>query len=155
MKILATFDGSKCAEAALSSLEMMARVPDTEVTLFSVARTTVAASEGSRGDERGAASDQSLADRADYLRELAGRLPAGPRYTVETVAAESAAPAIIQYALKHQPDVIVMATHGETGIVRRIFGDVAEEVVRSGVAPVLLVHPEAVRRPSATLGGAA
>ena len=48
-------------------------------------------------------------------------------------------------AMSSQPDLIVMATHGRTGLVHILFGDVAEEVVRSGVAPVLLVHPESVR----------
>lgn len=138
MKILATFDGSKCAEAALYPLEMMARVPGAQVTLFSVVRTP----------GNGEADDEAMAERADYLRALADRTPGGSRFAIETVAAKHAAAAIIQYALKHQPDVIVMATHGETGVVHRIFGDVAEEVVRCGVAPVLLVHPEAVRRHS-------
>jgi nucleotide-binding universal stress UspA family protein len=35
-----------------------------------------------------------------------------------------------------------MATHGHTGLMHVLFGDVAESVVRSGVAPVLLVHPQ-------------
>jgi nucleotide-binding universal stress UspA family protein len=52
---------------------------------------------------------------------------------------------IIRLALADRPDVIVMATHGHTGVVRALFGATAEEVVRSGVAPVYLVHPEEVR----------
>ena len=34
--------------------------------------------------------------------------------------------AIIRYALRHKPDVIVMATHGESRMIHRLFGDTAE-----------------------------
>jgi nucleotide-binding universal stress UspA family protein len=34
-----------------------------------------------------------------------------------------------------------MATHGHGALVRAIFGATAEKVVRSGAAPVLLIHP--------------
>jgi nucleotide-binding universal stress UspA family protein len=44
-------------------------------------------------------------------------------------------------------DLVVMATHGRTGIPRAVLGSVAGEVVRTGSTPVLLVHPQ---RPSVT-----
>jgi nucleotide-binding universal stress UspA family protein len=146
MKILATLDGSRSGEAVLDTLVMLGRIPDAEITLFSVTTSGVAARVGGRASSPDAPSPQAqLTDRAGYLRRIADTLPPGVARGVETVSADRAAPAIIQYALRNRPDVIVMATHGETGIVHRIFGDVAEEVVRSGVAPVLLVHPESVR----------
>jgi hypothetical protein len=46
--------------------------------------------------------------------------------------------------MERQVDLIVMATHGRTGLVHVLCGDVAESVLRSGVAPVLLVHPQAI-----------
>ena len=57
-----------------------------------------------------------------------------------------AAAAIIRHAMEHETEVIVMGTHDETGMFHRLFGDVAEEVVRSGVAPVLPVHSNTARR---------
>jgi nucleotide-binding universal stress UspA family protein len=144
VKILATLDGSRSAEAVIDTLAMMARIPGSEITLFSVATAGVAAAVASRASAP-ASSQEQLTECAGYLRGIAKRLPSTARCAVETVSADHAAPAIIQYALRHRPDVIVMATDCETGVVHRIFGDVAEEVVRSGVAPVLLVHPESVR----------
>ena len=44
----------------------------------------------------------------------------------------------------------VMATHGRTGVVRAIFGATAEEVVRSGLALIYLVHPEEAHKRSET-----
>jgi nucleotide-binding universal stress UspA family protein len=91
------------------------------------------------------AVEAELAERIDYLNELAERLAVDARIKCEAVIHEDPACAIIEKALAYQPDMIVMATHGATGLVHILFGDIAEEVVRSGVAPVLLVHPENVK----------
>jgi nucleotide-binding universal stress UspA family protein len=48
---------------------------------------------------------------------------------------------ILRAAEKHHADIIVMGTHGRTGIDRIIFGSVAEKVVTSAPCPVLTVKP--------------
>ena len=49
---------------------------------------------------------------------------------------------ILDYARKHQIDLIVMATHGRTGLAHALVGSVAEKVVRKASCPVLTVkHP--------------
>jgi nucleotide-binding universal stress UspA family protein len=49
---------------------------------------------------------------------------------------------IIDYAAKHDIDLIVMATHGRTGLAHALLGSVAERVVRKAPCPVLTVkHP--------------
>jgi universal stress protein A len=49
---------------------------------------------------------------------------------------------IIDYARKHQADMIVMATHGRTGLAHVLVGSVAEKVVRKAPCPVLTIkHP--------------
>ena len=45
-------------------------------------------------------------------------------------------------ALANQSDLIVMATHGRTGVRRAIVGSVAGAVLRAAHTPVVLVHPE-------------
>jgi universal stress protein A len=49
---------------------------------------------------------------------------------------------IIRYAKEQDTDMIVMGTHGRTGIAHLIMGSVAENVVRKSSCPVLTVHPE-------------
>ena len=49
---------------------------------------------------------------------------------------------IIQYARTQNIDLIVLATHGRTGLPHVIMGSVAESVVRSAPCPVLTVRPE-------------
>lgn len=49
---------------------------------------------------------------------------------------------ILAYAEEHDIDVIVMGTHGRTGIKRALLGSVTEDVVRHSQIPVLTVHRE-------------
>ena len=49
---------------------------------------------------------------------------------------------IVDYAKEGGFDLIVMATHGRSGVRETLQGSVTAEVLRSGVAPVLAVRPE-------------
>jgi nucleotide-binding universal stress UspA family protein len=53
---------------------------------------------------------------------------------------------ILDAAEDHRIDLIVLATHGRTGIKRLIIGNVAERVVRHARCPVLTVKPRAAAR---------
>jgi nucleotide-binding universal stress UspA family protein len=49
---------------------------------------------------------------------------------------------ILDYAAKHDIDLIVMATHGRTGLAHVLLGSVAEKVVRKASCPVMTIkHP--------------
>ena len=80
------------------------------------------------------------------MQDIVSRMPRSSKYSVAVAVEGDAVAAIIRHAMEHETGVIVMGTHGETGMFHRVFGDVAEEVVRSGVAPVLLVHSNTARR---------
>ncbi len=49
---------------------------------------------------------------------------------------------IIRYAREQEIDLIVLATHGRTGLVHMLMGSVAEKVVRKAPCPVLTVRPK-------------
>jgi universal stress protein A len=49
---------------------------------------------------------------------------------------------IVAYARKHNIDLIVLATHGRSGLAHVLMGSVAESVVRTAPCPVLTVRPE-------------
>lgn len=50
---------------------------------------------------------------------------------------------ILKFAREKQVDLIVIATHGRTGLKHALFGSVAEKVVRKAPCPVLTIrHPE-------------
>ncbi len=50
--------------------------------------------------------------------------------------------AIIDYATDHDIDLIVMGTHGRTGLDRLLIGSVAEKVIRESPIPVITVKPD-------------
>jgi nucleotide-binding universal stress UspA family protein len=49
---------------------------------------------------------------------------------------------ILRYANDKEIDMIVMGTHGYSGLMHLLMGSVAENVVRKALCPVLTVHPE-------------
>jgi nucleotide-binding universal stress UspA family protein len=51
---------------------------------------------------------------------------------------------IAMAAMTSGADLIVMATHGRTGLRRAVMGSVAGDVLRRSLTPVLLVHPHVV-----------
>jgi nucleotide-binding universal stress UspA family protein len=55
---------------------------------------------------------------------------------------------IVEYALGEHVDLIAMVTHGRGGFRRRVFGAVAEKVLRTTALPVLLVRPPGARESS-------
>jgi len=79
----------------------------------------------------------------DYLTEVADSLRNGPKPITVKIAVRmgDAASGIAMAALDTQADLIVMATHGRTGINRAMFGSVAGTVLRTAATPVVLIHP--------------
>lgn len=172
MKIMATFDGSAFSEAIIPLLERLAALPGAEFALFSAGhdahgvrsgdaqRTEQAYGLTGQGTQPRtleqkepslvASKDQVLeaatAQVGEYLADIGGRLPGGARYTTHIEIDKDAAAAIVRLAERLSPDVIVMATHGHTGLLSRFSGSVTEKVIQSGVAPVLVVHPEEVKK---------
>jgi nucleotide-binding universal stress UspA family protein len=84
------------------------------------------------------------ADSADRLAEMARRLGDGLRIETALLSGRVARQ-IVGYAREHGIGVIVLATHGRTGLTRAILGSVAEAVVRLAPCLVLAV-------PAAALG---
>jgi nucleotide-binding universal stress UspA family protein len=52
---------------------------------------------------------------------------------------------IVRFAHEEDMDLIVIATHGRTGLAHVLMGSVAEKVVRYSSVPVLTVKPEGLR----------
>ena len=64
------------------------------------------------------------------------------RKVLKAIAEGAAFLEIIRYARKHDIDLIVMGTHGRSGLAHVLVGSVAERVVRKAPCPVLTVRPE-------------
>jgi universal stress protein A len=61
---------------------------------------------------------------------------------VKAAAVGAAAPEIVDYAQRQNIDLIVMSTHGRSGLARVLMGSVAEAVVRDAPCQVLTIGPK-------------
>jgi universal stress protein A len=66
---------------------------------------------------------------------------------VEVVRKGIAQEEIVKFAKEEQIDLIIMATHGRSGISHILMGSVAEKVVQHSSVPVLIVKPDDMRAP--------
>jgi nucleotide-binding universal stress UspA family protein len=85
----------------------------------------------------------SAAAGMDAMQPLADvKADAGDDVSI-TVVGRSGEPAeeILRYAASHSIGLIVMGTHGRTGVSRVLLGSVAESVLRNASCPVLVVPP--------------
>lgn len=94
---------------------------------------------------------QSLAAERDAEagRELQALLAvAGAGAATWDVAAGPVSATIVRVARERDADLIVMGTHGRTGMAHVLMGSIAEQVMRSAGCPVLTIRtsPEAVAR---------
>jgi nucleotide-binding universal stress UspA family protein len=79
----------------------------------------------------------------DYLRQVRERELNGiAEVDVEMVIDRYPAPAICRYARTNGVDLIVLTTHGRTGLSHLVMGSVAEAVVRYAHCPVLVMRPK-------------
>ena len=91
-------------------------------------------------------------DRQELDRMLAEVVPTDKSVGYEhRLLVGSPASAIVHLAEKEGVDMIVMPTHGRTGLMRLLMGSVAEEVVRKAKCPVLTVKAAALAPAQAAL----
>jgi universal stress protein A len=79
-----------------------------------------------------------------WVAELVGET--GDVRRIEAVQIGTDVPdAVVRYAKNNDIDLIVMATHGRTGLTHLLMGSVAEKVVRTAPCPVLTLRPETMK----------
>ena len=134
--ILIPLDGSEMAEAAITEARQLARPDNSKLVLVRAASALALP-----GNDAIDARLYALQDAEAYLDAVKRRLEAEGVRGVEThVWYGSAAAAIVEAAALYKADLIVMTTHGRSGLGRLVFGSVAESVLRGTTAPILLVR---------------
>jgi nucleotide-binding universal stress UspA family protein len=138
--ILLTVDGSAQAEQAIPYAVELARCHNGKLRVLRVANIVAPLDfdVGSSLFEQLVRGEQSAAD--DYVQKTVESIQAtGIQVDGEVVSGDPAT-VILEAAAKNDCDVIVMATHGRSGLSRLVFGSVADQVLRGSPAPVLLVR---------------
>lgn len=75
-----------------------------------------------------------------YLEELVSRLNYGSANVHSETLTGKTAESLADYADKNKVDLIIIATHGRSGISRWVLGSVADRILRSSCVPVLMVR---------------
>jgi nucleotide-binding universal stress UspA family protein len=128
--ILVPLDGSTAAERALPYAVRLARAAHGRIVLL---RAVGPAAESAPRPE--------AAEAHTYLTTLANHLRDEGLTVQQSVYHEEPATAIARSARSYQTGLVVMSTHARTPAQQWYLGSVADAVVRSGEAPVLLVAP--------------
>jgi len=139
--VLVPIDFSACADEALNYAIALAHKLQARLTLLHVIHAVPLWSEGDMGlalpdaylRESEAQGKQSLEQRRQRAQEAGVQADI---LTVHGVPFQS----ILDTARDQQIDLIVLGTHGRTGLQRVLLGSVAEKVVRLAPCPVLTVR---------------
>jgi nucleotide-binding universal stress UspA family protein len=143
-KILLPTDFSGCANYALPYAAAIARATSAQIICVHVVEPVVPAV-----GYTGLADPMPLADISEQLEDSAERqLPKLAECeecvglnVEEIIVHGDAAAEIVRVASEEEADLIVISSHGRTGLGRMIFGSTAESVVRHASCPVLVVKP--------------
>lgn len=134
--IVVPLDGSEFAEQAIGTAVGIAQRSGAHLVLVRVHETyTFEATDYSRSD------DMSRRDQEQYLATIAERVETEFGITPERSLLEGVVTAsICDFALATEAPLIVISTHGRTGFSRFWLGSIADAIVRSASAPVLMLR---------------
>lgn len=144
--VVACTDFSECSELALRAAAVLAL--QNEATLYVMHVYVPPDTSGLMVDPRTGfvmVDDGTRARLHDELVALIARVIPELGAFAKTAITTSRRPAegICRYAQQIEADVVVLATHGRTGLGRFLIGSVAEEVVRTASCPVLTLRSQA------------
>lgn len=147
-KILVPLDGSGLAECALPHVVNLVKDGAAgEVILLNVVHVHIP-----RGGEAASyfdiheVRDNLMTESRRYLEKVQARLAsAGIPAKIESLEGKRPADTISDYAQERGMDMIVIATHGYTGLKKLMLGSVALGVLHESRVPVLLIRAESCR----------
>lgn len=133
-RILVPLDGSDVAESVLVKARQLSARQDAEFILLRVV-TLPPTTE----DDAGQPGDLLWSRATEYLQGLSRGLTSEGLHVRCKVIEGFPAQRILEIAAREQAKLIVMSTHGRSGIPRWVFGSVTEDVVRASPIPVVAV----------------
>lgn len=147
-KILVTLDGSKLAEAALPHVEMLAKYacdPPPDVVLLMVCEPLAVSADlpgvsmpSNWAENVKHVRDEIIKAAQKYLSTVQNKLrEAGIEVQTEVLTGDPASE-IIKYATDKKFNLLVMATHGRSGVKRLALGSVTNKVLHSLSIPIFL-----------------
>lgn len=142
-RILVPLDGSDLAEKALPQAQALARDNDAEILLLRAIepltdREVATIFVNWESSDAVYAHRQTAAER--YLGEVQAELRATGVSSSVLVDEGHAADLILDTVEAEDIDLIVMSTHGRSGLARWVYGSVADKVLHEAICPLLLIR---------------
>ena len=139
-KILVPLDGSELAKKGLEEAEKLAQIFGSEIVLFQV--VPFMPIYGSPELVTPLIVDEKQKEAAEkYLLTLTEELRRkGFKVTSMVKTGQQVAVEIIDFAKETGVDLIVMCTHGRSGITRWVLGSVTLKVLTRAETPILLIR---------------
>ncbi|MBL7165210.1 MAG: universal stress protein [Dehalococcoidales bacterium] len=142
--VMIPLDGSELAECVLPHVEAI-------VTGCSIGRATLVrvvtplkliggVESHISPEERHRLEEDSIALATGYLEEKAQPLRERGVLVECAVLFGSVIDQLVDYTINHEVDLIIIATHGRSGVSRLFLGSVADRILRASPVPVLMVH---------------
>ena len=151
-KVLVPPDGSALAECTLSHVKNLFKDGSVgEVTLLNVVKVDLpwaimGADQYSKGIDINAIREPLFIASRKYLADIESRLVSeGIKVKTESLEGNRPADTITEYAQEKGMDMIIIGTHGYTGLKKLMLGSVAFGVLHQSHIPVLLIRPESCR----------
>jgi len=145
-KVIVPLDGSELAECVLPHVEAIAKGCGVHDVIFV---SVVEPVHLYRDVESSSLSDEqrllevlreSMVTARSYLDQVASRTRYDGVKVQSEVLTGKVADTIADYATKNEADLIVIATHGRSGVSHWVYGSVADRILRSSCVPVLMVR---------------
>jgi len=139
-KMLVPLDGSKLAEVVFTYAKELAGRLDTNVILLHVYGPEESALAPMHRAYVEHAAEVVKRESAEVQRRTGAPAGGKPIEAKGELAVGDPAEEILSYAEKNDIDLILMATHGRSGVRRWVMGSVADKVLRASKVPVWLVR---------------
>ncbi|MBI2321737.1 MAG: universal stress protein [Chloroflexi bacterium] len=135
LRILVPLDGSALAETALPWAELLAERTGATLVLLRSALVR-----GLITEDLLEAEVQAVQEAEEYVGRVAGALREHGLSVEMAVPYGEPGEAIVEASAWRSADLVVMATHGRSGLGRWVYGSVADHVLRGATVPVFLVR---------------
>jgi nucleotide-binding universal stress UspA family protein len=142
-EIIVPLDGSRLAESALPHAKEIAKAFGARITLISVLEPVgVYSQPGVVGPVISVALNvkEEMDKLSQYVDQIAEGLRTEGLDVRKVIREGDPASQICDFAQESGVDLIVMSTHGRSGLRRWVYGSVADKVLRSAQTPVLLIR---------------
>ena len=146
-KIMVPLDGSKLAECVFPHLEAVIKgrgSPPEVIVVQAVEPLSVPygreVSQFTSLEQVQAFETHQKEEAEKYLKEIVARLKKTGINAKADVIYGKASQVLSDYATKNDVDLVIIATHGRSGISRWVWGSVADRLLRSVCVPVLMIR---------------